>query len=116
MSMFLRWWLIFCISIAAFFTLYIFGFIDALIAKDTTRLSFGIITIYFIASGFTGWITYNKTKGKKQGANINIGWFITELLLAMGMIGAANAPTEEELPAAVAEEAAEDEDKAEDAE
>ncbi len=87
MSMFLRWWLIFCISIAAFFTLYIFGFIDALIAKDTTRLSFGIITIYFIGSGFTGWITYNKTKGKKQGANINIGWFITELLLAMGMIG-----------------------------
>ena len=87
MSMFLRWWLIFCISIAAFFTLYIFGFIDALIAKDTTRLSFGIIAIYFIASGFTGWITYNNTKGKKQGANINIGWFITELLLAMGMIG-----------------------------
>jgi hypothetical protein len=37
-------------------------------------------------------------------------------MLAMGMIGAANAPTEEELPAAVAEEAAEDEDKAEDAE
>lgn len=87
MSMFLRWWLIFCISIAAFFTSYIFGFIDALIAKDITRLSFGIITIYFIASGFTGLITYKTTKGKKQGANINIGWFITELLLAMGMIG-----------------------------
>jgi len=87
MTMFLRWWLIFCISIAAFFTLYIFGFIDALIAKDTTRLSFGIIAIYFFASGFTGLITYKTTKGKKQGANINIGWFITELLLAMGMIG-----------------------------
>lgn len=87
MSMLLRWWLLFCTSIAAFFAAYTFGFVDALIAKDTTRLSFGIIAIYFIASGFTGLITYKTTKGKKQGANINIGWFITELLLAMGMIG-----------------------------
>jgi hypothetical protein len=88
MSMFLRWWLLFCTSVAAFFAAYFFGFIDALIAKDTTRLSFGILAIYFLTSAFTGWITYSVTKGsKKQQPNINIGWFVTELLLAMGMIG-----------------------------
>ena len=36
-------------------------------------------------------------------------------MIALGMIGAANAPSEEELPAAVAQEAAEDEAKADDA-
>lgn len=88
MSMFLRWWLIFCISVSAFFASYAFGFIDALLAKDTTRISFGIISIYFLASAFTGWITHSVVKGNtKQQANINIGWFVTELLLAMGMIG-----------------------------
>jgi len=88
MSMFLRWWLLFCTSVAAFFAAYFFGFVDALIAKDTTRLSFAILAIYFLTSAFTGWITYSVTKGaKKQSANINIGWFATELLLAMGMIG-----------------------------
>ena len=87
MSMFLRWWLLFCTSCAALFTAYSFGFIDALIAKDITRLSFAILGVFFTGSMFVGWLTYKRSRGKSVQAGINIGWFITELLLALGMIG-----------------------------
>jgi hypothetical protein len=88
MAMFLRWWLLFCTSCAAMYTAYIFGFVDALIEKDITRISFGIIIVFLMSSLFTGWITYKSSKSKQsQQPNINIVWFITELLLAMGMIG-----------------------------
>ena len=87
MSMFLRWWLLFCTSCAALFTAYSFGFIDALIAKDITRLSFAILGVFFTGSMFVGWLTYKRSRGKSVEAGINIGWFITELLLALGMIG-----------------------------
>ena len=85
--MFLRWWLLFCTSCAALFTAYSFGFIDALIAKDITRLSFAILGVFFTGSMFVGWLTYKRSRGKSVQAGINIGWFITELLLALGMIG-----------------------------
>tara|TARA_B100000900_G_scaffold309843_1_gene268573 strand:- start:4604 stop:5053 length:450 start_codon:yes stop_codon:yes gene_type:complete len=87
MSMFLRWWLLFCTSCAALFTAYSFGFIDALIAKDITRLSFVILGVFFAGSIFVGWLTYKRSRGKSVEAGTNIGWFITELLLALGMIG-----------------------------
>ena len=87
MSMFLRWWLLFCTSCAALFTAYSFGFIDALIAKDITRLSFVIMGVFFTSSIFVGWLTYKRSRGKTVEAGTNIGWFITELLLALGMIG-----------------------------
>ena len=87
MSMFLRWWLLFCTSCAAMFTAYSFGFIDALIAKDITRLSFVILGVFFSGSIFVGWLTYKRSRGKSVEAGTNIGWFITELLLALGMIG-----------------------------
>lgn len=87
MSMFLRWWLLFCTSCAALFTAYSFGFIDALIAKDITRLSFAILGVFFAGSIFVGWLTYKRSRGKSVEAGTNIGWFITELLLALGMIG-----------------------------
>ena len=87
MSMFLRWWLLFCTSCAALFTAYSFGFIDALIAKDITRLSFAILGVFFTSSIFVGWLTYKRSRGNTVEAGTNIGWFITELLLALGMIG-----------------------------
>lgn len=87
MSMFLRWWLLFCTSCAAMFTAYSFGFIDELLAKDITRLSFVILTVFFLSSIYVGLLTYQQSRGKPTEAGTNIGWFITELLLALGMIG-----------------------------
>jgi len=87
MSMFLRWWLLFCTSCAAMFTAYSFGFVEALVAKDITRLSFAILGVFFISSIFVGWITYKRNKGDDVTVGVNLGWFVTELLLALGMIG-----------------------------
>jgi len=87
MSMFLRWWLLFCTSCAAMFAAYSFGFIDALLAKDITRLSFAILGVFFLSSMYVGWLTYKRNKGATVKVGVNIGWFITELLLALGMIG-----------------------------
>lgn len=87
MSMFLRWWLLFCTSCAAMFTAYSFGFVDALLAKDSTRLSFVILGIFFVFSAYVGLLTYKRSKGTIVKVGVNVGWFITELLLALGMIG-----------------------------
>lgn len=85
--MFLRWWLLFCTSIAALFTAFSFGFIDALLAKDVTRISFLILVTYFATSTYVGFLTYKRHKGTVVKVGANSCWFVTELLLAMGMIG-----------------------------
>jgi len=69
------------------FTAFSFGFIDELLAKDITRLSFVILGVFFITSAYVGWLTYTRSKGKVVKVGVNIGWFVTELLLALGMIG-----------------------------
>lgn len=84
MSIFLRWWLIFCLTAVAMFIAYSFGFVDALLAKDKTYLSFVIIAIFVFNSLYVGWLTF---KGKVNSSGIKFSWFVTELLLAIGMIG-----------------------------
>ena len=87
MTMFLRWWLLFCTSIAAMFIVHAFGFTQALLDNDMTRLSFVIITLFFGSSIFVGYETYKKSKGKSVESGTNIAWFVTEMMLALGMIG-----------------------------
>ena len=60
MTMFLRWWLLFCTSIAAMFIVHAFGFTQALLNNDMTRLSFVIIILFFGSSIFVGYETYKK--------------------------------------------------------
>ena len=87
MSKFLRWLLLFCTSCAALFTAYSVGFVDALLAKDITRLSFVILAVFFLTSIYVGYLTYKRSKGAVVKIGANVGWFVTELLLALGMIG-----------------------------
>jgi len=84
MSAFLRWWLLFCLTAVAMFVAYNFGFVDVLLAKDKTYLSFVILAICFFNSLYVGWLTY---KNKVNSSGIKFSWFVTELLLAIGMIG-----------------------------
>ena len=85
--MFLRWWLLFCTSIAAMYIVHTFGFTQALLDNDMTRLSFVIISLFFGSSIFVGYETYKKSKGASVESGTNIAWFITEMMLALGMIG-----------------------------
>ena len=87
MTNLLRWWLLFCISIAAVFTAHTFGFTQALIENDVTRLSFVILTVYLVGSIFVGWATYKQQNNNNIIWHTNIGWFASESMLALGMIG-----------------------------
>lgn len=81
MNNFLRWWLIFCISLLGAYIAYHFGFGQELYTQDQTKLSFVILGIYVLASINVGRLTY------KSSTNTNVSWFISESMLALGMIG-----------------------------
>ncbi|HAT69172.1 MAG TPA: hypothetical protein DCS22_01620, partial [Flavobacteriaceae bacterium] len=51
---------------------------------DQTKISFLILLIFFLTSIWIGWCTQ---KAEYQIQNIDIGWFISEACLALGMIG-----------------------------
>ena len=49
--------------------------------NDQTKISFLILGLFYITSGYIGWKTYFKLQ------RFDIGWFIAEACLALGMIG-----------------------------
>lgn len=87
MNGFLKWWLIFCISLLGAYIAYHFGLMHQIWESDQTKISFGIMALYVLASLNLGMSTYQKSKGKIVQSQINIGWFISESMLALGMIG-----------------------------
>ena len=81
MRVLLRWWLIFCLSIlAGGFAVY-FNIHKELYQSDQTKISFLILVIFVLTSLWIGWVT------KLQDRSVEIGWFIAEACLALGMIG-----------------------------
>jgi|15BtaG_2_1085339.scaffolds.fasta_scaffold00619_14 hypothetical protein len=87
MNKFLKWWLIFCLSLLFAYIGYYLGFMDEVYAKDSTKLSFVIMALYLAGSVMIGTATYHKSKGKQVSARIDTGWFMAESMLALGMIG-----------------------------
>jgi len=81
MKALLRWWLIFCLSILAGGIAIYFDIHKELYNADQTKLSFQILTIFVLTSLWIGWVT------KMQDRTVEIGWFIAEACLALGMIG-----------------------------
>ena len=84
MKALLRWWLIFCISILAGGVAIYFNLHQDLYDGDQTKLSFLILAIFILTSGWVGWCT---KKSEFQIQNIDVGWFVAEACLASGMIG-----------------------------
>ena len=84
MKALLRWWLIFCISILAGGVAIYFNLHQDLYDGDQTKLSFLILAIFILTSGWVGWCT---KKSEFQIQNIDVGWFVAEACLALGMIG-----------------------------
>ena len=84
MKALLRWWLILCLSllaggIAVYFNLHI-----KLYDGDQTKLSFLILSVFILTSGWVGWCTKHS---EYKFQNIDVGWFVAEACLALGMIG-----------------------------
>tara|TARA_B100000949_G_scaffold112634_1_gene99808 strand:+ start:444 stop:902 length:459 start_codon:yes stop_codon:yes gene_type:complete len=84
MKALLRWWLIFCLSLLAGGIAVYFDLHQNLYDGDQTKISFLILLIFFLTSIWIGWCTQ---KAEYQIRNIDIGWFISEACLALGMIG-----------------------------
>jgi len=87
MNNFLKWWLIFCISILGMYIAHIFGWITEIWSQDQTKISFVIIGLYILTSLNIGWVTWKKAKGKNVDSALSVGWFFSESMLALGMIG-----------------------------
>lgn len=87
----IRWWLVFCISALLFAIGYSFGLVDELYAKDPTRISFLILILYFGSTLYIGWSEWAISKEKisdEHYLNVRrIAWFVSESLMALGMIG-----------------------------
>ena len=81
MKALLRWWLIFCLTILAGGIAIYFDIHRELYKADQTKISFLILTIFVLTSIWIGVIT------KLQDRTVELGWFIAEACLALGMIG-----------------------------
>jgi len=83
----LKWWLIFCLTLLGFATSYYFNLHTLLYHADVTKLSFLIILIFLFTSVWIGRKTYDLEETSKFDDNLNVGWFIAETCLALGMVG-----------------------------
>ena len=83
----LKWWLIFCLTLLGFGTLYYFNMHSQLYHADVTKLSFLIIIIFIFTSVWIGRKTYDLEITSVVDDKIDVGWFIAESCLALGMIG-----------------------------
>jgi len=83
----LKWWLIFCLTILGFGTLYHFNVHSLLYYADVTKLSFLIIIIFMFTSIWIGRKTYDLDTTSVVDDTIDVGWFVAESCLALGMVG-----------------------------
>ena len=87
MNNLLKWWLLSCLTAVFAYIAYYLGFFTELYQNDVTRIGFLIIGLFISVSCFTGFWIYQKAKGKNVATQTDIGWFISESMLALGMIG-----------------------------
>jgi len=66
-------------GIAVYFNLHI-----KLYDGDQTKISFLILSVFILTSGWVGWCTKHS---EYKFQNIDVGWFVAEACLALGMIG-----------------------------
>ena len=83
----LKWWLIFCLILLGFGTTYYYNLHPILYYADATKLSFLIIIIFVSTSLWIGRKTYELEKTSIVDKTIEVGWFIAEACLVLGMIG-----------------------------
>lgn len=83
----LKWWLIFCLTILGIGTSIYFDVHKSLYDADITRLSFLILFIFGCTSIWIGSLTYKVGVLEDYNQRSEVGWFISESCLALGMVG-----------------------------
>jgi len=87
MKSLLKWWLIFCLTLLGLCTCVYFNIHKDLYAADVTRLSFLIISIFICTSVWIGTKTYKVGIQQDYNQKSDVGWFVSESCLALGMVG-----------------------------
>ena len=87
MKSLLKWWLIFCLTLLGLCTCVYFNIHKDLYAADVTRLSFLIISIFTCTSIWIGIKTYKVGIQQDYSQKSDVGWFVSESCLALGMVG-----------------------------
>ena len=87
MQSILKWWLIFCLTLLGFGIATYFDVHKILYETDVTRLSYLIISIFICTSIWIGIKTYKVGKLMDYDQKVDVGWFISESCLALGMVG-----------------------------
>ena len=83
----LKWWLIFCVTILGFGTCLYFDIHKSLYEADITKLSFLILIIFGCTSIWIGSMTYRVGVLEDYDQQSDVGWFVSESCLALGMVG-----------------------------
>ena len=81
MVKFLFWWLTICLTSLFVYLMYDFGLLIPFYVKDVTMLTY-FITILFVTTSCS--IGY---KNLVQSKSYDIEWFISDIVLTLGMIG-----------------------------
>ena len=87
MKTLLKWWLIFCLTLLGLCICVYFNIHKDLYVADVTRLSFLIISIFMCTSVWIGTKTYKVGIQQDYDQQSDVGWFISESCLALGMVG-----------------------------
>ena len=87
MKSLLKWWLIFCITLLGLCMCVYFNIHKDLYVADVTRLSFFILSIFICTSVWIGSKTYKVGIQQDYDQRSDVGWFISESCLALGMVG-----------------------------
>jgi hypothetical protein len=96
-AIFLRWWLFIILSIVATVFSWQLGFVQEVYSKDATPICVTIFVSYWIMSAWCGIKTWRISSGlgkedpKKiiddTGRQQEIGWFVSDQFLTLGLIG-----------------------------
>ena len=97
-TLFLKWWLFMSAIMASSVLLAGLGLLGTLWENDATKLSFVLLALFAVMSGWCGYKTWrlsvfidsNKTEPyliEKIEHLMEVGWFTSDLCLSIGMMG-----------------------------
>ena len=84
---FIRWWLMNAVIILIGFICWKFRLFHEIYHKDSSFLCFAIMLIFIFTSAYNGRLANNISSDKNISKKLELSWFISELCLALGMIG-----------------------------
>lgn len=88
MVVFLRWWLIFWLSVGGAVAAWRLGFYPYLWRSDASFLSWACLGLYLLMTAFVGQITAQSRRGNQDfQRHLPLCWFAANTLLGLGMIG-----------------------------